>query len=281
MKIRGQDRWLFSLGLAQAGEFGFVLLGFTVSIHVLPPEYADQLSLIVALSMLLTPGLFVLFDRVVLPRFTQAESREADAIPEHSGIIVAGHGRWGGIVNRMLLDNGYKTTVLEHSSMHLDAMRDYGFRVFFGDATRPDLLKAAGIEHAKLLIVAMDEREQITNLVRYVCQTYPNVHVVARAVDRTHVYDLYFVGCRDIIRETFDSGVRAGRSALEALGHDLPDAQARADAFEAEDRQVLVELAPLWDPNIPARENQPYMQRVRQIVTQREAELAQMEEKRD
>jgi CPA2 family monovalent cation:H+ antiporter-2 len=279
MGLKGQDQWLVALSLAQAGEFGFVLLGFATANHVLPPDVADKVSLIVALSMLLTPGLFVLFDRVVMPRFAAQERREADPIDETNGIIIAGHGRWGGIVSRMLTEAGYRATVLDYSSRHLDSMRDFGFRVFFGDATRPDMLTAAGIEKARLLIVAIDGREQITEIVRYVCRTYPHVHVLARAVDRTHVYDLYAAGCRDIIRETFDSGVRAGRSALEALGRPRPEAEALAAEFVRLDNAALLELAPLWNPDIPVRENAAYMARARQIVSEREARLTQSETK--
>ncbi|OWU83738.1 potassium transporter [Oceanicola sp. 22II-s10i] len=280
MKIRGVDRWLFALGLAQAGEFGFVLLSFAVSSHIFAPDLADRLSLVVALSMLLTPGLFVLFDRVIAPRFATGDQREPDLIEEHNDVLIAGHGRWGGIVNRMLTDAGYRTTVLDHSSAQLDMLRDFGFRVFYGDATRPDLLKAAGIEKAKLFVVAIDDKEKITELVRYVCRTYPHVHVLARAIDRTHVYDLYFAGCRDIIRETFDSGVRAGRSAFEALGIDRARAEALAGKFVDDDKRALLELAPLWDPTIPLRQNTAYMNRARQIVTERERGLAESETKK-
>jgi CPA2 family monovalent cation:H+ antiporter-2 len=115
--------------------------------------------------------------------------------------------------------------------------------------------------------------------VRYVCRTYPHVHVLARAVDRTHVYDLYAAGCRDIIRETFDSGVRAGRSALEALGRPKPEAEALAAEFVRLDNAALLELAPLWNPDIPLRENAPYMDRARQIVSEREARLTRTETK--
>ncbi|MEM7045964.1 MAG: cation:proton antiporter, partial [Pseudomonadota bacterium] len=206
-RVRGADRWLFSLGLAQAGEFGFVLLSFTVANGVIPPVLADQLLLVVALSMLLTPALFILYERLLAPRFAgDGEGREAD-VPDKGSIIIAGHGRFGGIVNRMLRGMGYEPTVLDYSSAQLDMLRSFGFRAFFGDATRPDLLHAAGIEDARMLVVAIDGREQATELVRHVASQHPHVHIVARAIDRQHVYDLYAAGCRDIIRETFDSGV--------------------------------------------------------------------------
>ena len=258
-KLRGADRWLFGLGLAQAGEFGFVLLAFTVGNAVIPPAIADQLLLVIALSMLLTPALFILYERVLAPRYIEEQSREADEIDEKGSIIIAGHGRFGGIINRMLRGVGYKTTVLDHSSQQLDMLRTFGFKVYFGDATRPDLLHAAGIEEAAMLVVAIDDREQITELVRYVSKTYPGVYIVARAVDRNHVYELYAAGCRDIIRETFDSGVRAGRSALEGLGMHPFEAERKAQQFVTLDRKGLRALAQVYDPEIPIHENKAYV----------------------
>ena len=136
-KIEGADRWLLALGLAQAGEFGFVLLSFTVANAVIPADVADQLLLVVALSMLLTPALFILYDRVFAPRFSASQEREADEIEEKGTVIIAGHGRFGGIVNRMLRGAGHTTVVLDHSSSQLDMLRAFGLRAFFGDATRP------------------------------------------------------------------------------------------------------------------------------------------------
>ncbi len=218
--LRGADRWLFALGLAQAGEFGFVLLSLTVASGVIPSAIADQLLLIVALSMILTPLLFILYDKVIAPRFADNDGGEADTIHDQESIIIAGHGRFGGIVNRLVRGAGYETTVVDYSSAQLEMIRTFGMKAYFGDATRPDLLHAAGINEAKVLVIAIDGKEQITNLTRYVIQNYPHIHVVARAVDRTHVYDLYSIGCRDIIRESYDSSIRAGRSVLEALGID-------------------------------------------------------------
>ena len=271
--IGGADRWLFSLGLAQAGEFGFVLLSFTVANAVIPEGLADQLLLVVALSMLLTPLLFIFYDRVITPRFDVDDSDEpADEVPAGS-IIIAGHGRFGGIVNRMLRGLGHEPVVVDFSSAQLAVLRTFGFRVYFGDATRPDLLHAAGIEHAKLLVVAIDDREQITGLVHYMHQAHPHVHVVARAIDRQHVYELYAAGCRDIVRETFDSGVRAGRSALEALGMHPFEAERRSKQFVEYDKRHIAMLADVYDPDVPIHENAAYVEKVRQITEETAAVL--------
>lgn len=263
--MQGADKWLFTLSLAQAGEFGFVLLSFTVANNVMPSALADQLLLIVALSMLLTPLLFILYDRVIAPRFSEDQAREADQIDEKSGIIIAGFGRVGGLIDRMLSAAGFSTTVIDFSSSQLDAMRTFGAEAFYGDATRPDLLAAAGIAEAKLFIVAIDNQEQTNEVVKYVVQNYPNVHVMARARNRHHVYELWSHGCRDIIRETYDSSIRMGRSAYEALGISHEKAEAMAQEFDEMDRRAMVEVAPSFSLDIPATENQPYIDKVKEI----------------
>ena len=272
-KIRGADRWLMTLGLAQAGEFGFVLLSFVVANKALPQAIADRLLLVVALSMLLTPLLFIVYERIIAPRFVQKETRKADEIDDTANIIIAGHGRVGGVINRMLRQAGYKTVVLDYNSAQLDILRKFHFKVFFGDATRPDLLHAAGIESAKLLVIAIDDREQVTELTRYVTRTYPHVHIIARAYDRTDVYDLYAAGCRDIIRESFDSSVRMGRSALEALGHHPFEAERSAQSFVARDQHATIQLAEVHDPNVLLHENEAYIARALELRKEQEAEL--------
>lgn len=272
-KIEGSDRWLFALSLAQAGEFGFVLLSFTVANGVIPTALADQLLLIVALSMLLTPALFILFDRVIVPRFITTEDREADEVPQDGKIIIAGHGRVGGVVSRILQGAGHAPTVIDFSSAQLEMLKKFGYYAYYGDATRPDLLHAAGIADAKLLVVAIDGKEQITDLVKYVGHHYPDVHIIARAVDRPHVYDLWFAGCRDIIREYYDGAARMGRSAFEALGASREQSEAAVAAFGDADRKALIELATHYDPDIPLGENQEIMSRFNEMREIWEAEL--------
>ena len=264
--IGGSDRWLFTLGLAQAGEFGFVLLAFTVASSVIPTALAAQLLLVVTLSMLLTPLLFIIYDKLIAPRFAATQSRAADEIDEQGSVIVAGHGRFGGIVNRILLSAGFKTVVLDYQSEQLEILRAFGVKVYFGDAMRPDLLKAAGIEEAKMLVIAIDERESVTELVRYVTENHPHVYIVARARDRHHVYELWSAGARDIIRETFDSSLRAGRSALEALGVHPYDAERQVRGFVLNDREQMYELASVYDPNVPAHENVEYVEKTKKFI---------------
>jgi len=264
--IRGADRWLMALGLAQAGEFGFVLLSFTVANGVIPAAVSDQLLLVVALSMLLTPALFILFDKRILPKYTQTQRNEADEVDEQGSVIIAGHGRFGGVINRILLGAGHKTVVLDHHAEQLDMLRKFGIKVFYGDASRPDMLHAAGIEEAKILVVAIDEKEQSTELVRYATKHHPHVHIVARAMSREHVYELYAAGAADIIRDYFDSAVRAGRSALEALGTHPFDAERQTRGFVLNDQYMLREVAALYDPEIPSHENEAYIAKVKELM---------------
>lgn len=262
-KLEGADKWLFALGLAQAGEFGFVLLSFTVANQVIPASIADQLLLVVALSMLLTPALFILYDRLIVPRYIDNNDREADEIDQESHIIIAGHGRVGGIVRQMLDSLGETPTVIDYSAGQIETLGKFGLHVYYGDASRPDLLHAAGIDEAKILVVAIDGKEQITALVHYVSQNHPHVHIIARAVDRPHVYDLWHAGCRDIIRETYDSSLRMGRSAYEALGADRDTADQMVGKFDEMNRAFMVRMADVYDPDIPFSENEPVLQMVR------------------
>lgn len=273
-KLDGGDKWLFALGLAQAGEFGFVLVSFTVANAVVPAPVADLLLLVVALSMLLTPALFICYDRIIAPRYSRQQAQEADEISSDAKIIIAGHGRFGGIVNRALQAADYETTVIDYSNEQLAMLRRFGLRAYFGDATRPDLLHAAGIDDAKVFVIAIDNKEAATELARYMHEHHPNVHVVARAVDRWHVYDLWAAGCRDIIRETYDSSIRAARSVFEALGIPRNQAEVLTGVFESYDRKTMVETAQAFiESDDPHSENSTYSQLIRENLDAWEADL--------
>lgn len=263
--VKGQDRWLFSLGLAQAGEFGFVLLNLAVGVHVIPELLAQQLLLIVAMSMLITPLLFILYDKVILPQYQRGRERAFDEIDERTDIILAGRGRIGGIVDRMLDTAGYRATVIDYSSVQIDRLSKFGTRAYYGDATRPDLLKSAGIDKARLLIIAIDDGEATNRLVTYVTKNFPHIHIIARAIDRTHVFQLWSLGCRDIIRESYDSSLRMGRSAYEALGISADRAAKMSDAFEEMDRSTMLPLAEAFDFDVPPWDNEEMVALVKKL----------------
>ncbi|MBL8657779.1 MAG: cation:proton antiporter [Altererythrobacter sp.] len=278
--LKREALWLFALSLPQAGEFAFVLIAFAVGGAILPGPLADLLLLVVAATMLATPLLFILYDKGIARLYCgkQAE-READAIEEENPIIIAGRGRVGGIVDRMLDAAGHRATVIDYDSEHIEQLKRFGVKSFFGDATRPDLLASAGIARAKLLVVTLDEREQIDKLVRYAVANFPQLHVIARAKDRDHVYHLWAMGCRDVVRETYDSSLRMGRSAYEALGVDRQTARAMVDAWEVRDRSSMQEVADLYRLDIPSWENEPLLAKIRELQAEWDPKLReQMDE---
>ena len=237
-RIRGADRWLFSLSLAQAGEFGFVLLSYASQNSVLPRELVPVLSLVVALSMVLTPLLFIAFDRLVLPRYAANSSQsDSDVIDERGPVIIAGSGRFGQIVNRMLRANGIATVVLDRNPQQIDNMRQVRIKSFYGDATRADLLHAAGIDEASLFVVAIDDQEQAIALVRHLKHAHPRLKVLARAYDRGHLYALREAGADWSVTETFHSALETAKQALRALDFHPFRTEKLAAAFErAEER---------------------------------------------
>ncbi len=254
-KLRGSDRWLLAFGLSQAGEFGFVLLALTVQSAVIPNAIAEKLLLVVALSMLLTPLLFILLDKIIIPRLEAEEEREMDNIDSPENIILAGNGRFGQMVNKLLISCGHKPTVIDLDVEAVENFSRLGFKTYFGDATRPELLASAGLDKAELLIIAIDDKERTTHIVEYARKLHPNLPILARAYDRLHVFDLYKAGATEIVRETFDSSIRAGKTALKLLGHDAAKMDEIADVFYHRDRAGMRELAELYDPELPRFQN--------------------------
>ncbi|MEM9342914.1 MAG: cation:proton antiporter [Pseudomonadota bacterium] len=272
-KIDGRDRWLFTLGLAQAGEFGFVLISFSLQQNVLSSGLGGLLLLVVSLSMLLTPLFFIAYERLSAQMKEQAEDVEHDTIDEQQAIIIAGVGRFGQVVNRVVQAAGFETTVLDNNLPRVQLMRRFGFKGFFGDPTRPELLHAAGLETARVLVVSLDDKEAAVKLTRYARHQRSDIHIVARAHDRVHTYELYRAGADDIVREMFDSSLRAGRYVLENMGLSDYEAAQLEQSFYHGDRDALRELAALWDPNIPVGENTAYMQRARELEKELETEM--------
>ncbi|MBX7481260.1 cation:proton antiporter [Qipengyuania qiaonensis] len=272
--LRRQALWLFALSLPQAGEFAFVLIAFAVANAVFDQAFADLLLLVVALTMLVTPLLFILYDKLIAHAYFAGQAPDAsDPIGEENPIIIAGRGRVGGIIDRMLDAAGHRATVIDYNSQHLENLKKFGIKTYYGDATRPDLLASAGIERARILVVALDEREQIDKLVRYACENFPRLHVISRAKDRDHVYHLWAMGCRDIIRETYDSSLRMGRSVYEALGHDRQAAIAMVDAWEEMDRTSMREIADVYRLDIPAHENEALLAKIRELKAEWDPKL--------
>ncbi|MET0285725.1 MAG: glutathione-regulated potassium-efflux system protein KefC [Polyangiales bacterium] len=243
-EIAGTQRLLFASLLAQGGEFAFVVFGVARASKALPSDYEGVLTLVVALSMALTPFLIILCDRLAA-NAADDQARAYDAIEdENPQVIIAGFGRFGQIVGRLLLATGHRATVLDHDPSSIEMLRKFGFRVFYGDATRMDLLEAAGIAHAKLLINAIDDQEDSLELVDAVREKFPKLPILARARGVNHYYELYERGVEIIERETFESALALGRHALTKLGKPPFEARELADRFRRHNVSSLETMAP-------------------------------------
>tara|TARA_R110002074_G_scaffold7564_1_gene32184 strand:- start:1711 stop:3624 length:1914 start_codon:yes stop_codon:yes gene_type:complete len=270
-KLRGRDQWLFALGLAQAGEFGFVLVSFSVTTGVMPNTVAETVLLVIALSMLITPLLFILHD-VISKRMEDSGTIIPDEIDEEGPVIIAGIGRFGQIVNRLVQASGFQTVVLDHNPEAIAVMRRFGFKAFLGDPTRPDILRKAGIKDARVLVVALDDKKAALQLIAYARKLRPDLHIVTRAHDRTDVYRQYQAGANDIVREMFDSSLRAGRYVLENMGLSEYEAAEAQRIFYSHDRDSVRELADLWRPDVATADNKAYVARAKEL--QKELETA-------
>jgi glutathione-regulated potassium-efflux system ancillary protein KefC len=233
---------LFILLLAQGGEFAFVLLGLAAENGAVPYQSAQAMTLAVALSMLATPFLLVLHDRVIAPRFTDPAAERPADIPEPSRVIIAGLGRVGQVVARILNASGYQPTVLDDKPDHVEASRKFGFRVFYGDATRLDLLHAAGAGSADLLVITLDDPDATTRLARTARTHFPRLRIVARAHDMRHMFELRDLGVELVERETWLSALKLGELTLAAVSGDGERAGRAAGLFAEHDLEVQAKL---------------------------------------
>jgi CPA2 family monovalent cation:H+ antiporter-2 len=272
-KLHGRDRWLFTLGLAQAGEFGFILTAFSVAQDVIPIALSERILLIIALSMLVTPLLFILMELINKRTGITAQELAQDEIDEAGPVIIAGIGRFGQIVNRLVSSSGFKTVVIDNDMKTIELMRRFGFKGFFGDPTRPDMLRAAGLADARVLVVALDDRDATLKLVVHARKERPDLHIIARAGDRSDVFRLYNAGANDIVREMFDSSLRAGRYVLENIGLSEFEAAEAEKTFYAHDRHAIRELAEVWDPNVSSGDNAAYIARAKSLERDLETSL--------
>ncbi|HVN34270.1 MAG TPA: glutathione-regulated potassium-efflux system protein KefC [Casimicrobiaceae bacterium] len=241
MGIESRQRLLFAGLLAQGGEFAFVVLGAARTAGILADDRAGLVTIAVALSMAATPFILFLLDKLSAWH-ARADDRAPDAIDERGNpVIIAGFGRFGQIVGRLLLANGIRAIVLDHDPDQIDFLRKFGYKVFYGDATRLDILRAAGVDDASLLINAIDDVDDNLALTDVVRQNFPDLPIIARARNVTHYVGLRSRGVTAIERETFESALRAGRRALETLGVDRFRAREIADSFRRHNLATLDE----------------------------------------
>jgi glutathione-regulated potassium-efflux system ancillary protein KefC len=246
MRVPMQERPVFTLLLAQGGEFAFVVFQAAAGASVMPPEIASLLIGAVAVSMLLSPLVLVAIDKWLLPRWANRNTPQFDEISEaqHAPIIIAGFGRYGQIIGRMLAAQGIAATVLDHDADMIEAMRAFGYRVFYGDATRLDLLRTAGADSAKVLVIAVDDVDQSLAIVDLAREHFPHLELVARARDVTHWNKLRDRGVVRVERELFEASLRSARTVLEVLGFPPGEARHHAMRFRRHNLQLFEQMYP-------------------------------------
>ncbi|MGZ5184256.1 MAG: glutathione-regulated potassium-efflux system protein KefC [Caldimonas sp.] len=247
MPIPGPERPVFVILLAQGGEFGFVVFQTAQQAGVVSAPASSFLVAAVAISMLLTPLLLVAADRWWIPLLAGSKRQsgvEEISEPQNASVIIAGFGRYGQIVGRMLYANGVAATVLDHDAEAIEALRKFGWRVYYGDATRLDLMRTAGADKARIMVIAIDDIEQSVECAKMVRENFPGVTIVARARNVQHYYELYELGVTLIERETLDSALMTARSALEQLGWQPHQARNLALRFRRHNVAQLAAMAP-------------------------------------
>ena len=236
---------LFTLGLAQVGEFAFVLFSFISQLNILPNQWTDIMMGVTAISMTATPLLLLVNERFVEPRCVtrDKDEKEADDIDVSNPVIIAGFGHFGSTLGRFLRANGISATILDNDSDRVDLLRKMGFKVFYGDATRIDILKSAGAEEAKVLIAAIDSPETNYELVEKTNKLFPHLTIMVRAKSRLDAYELIDLGVKDIYRESLDTSVRLGIDVLTLLGVRKYAATRAGQNFIKYDEAAMSQLA--------------------------------------
>jgi glutathione-regulated potassium-efflux system ancillary protein KefC len=242
--LRGSQNWLFAFALSQGGEFSFVLFKEAVPVGALDPITASTLTLVAALSLLTTPLLMLLYDRLFMALPQRKGDGAYDSVDEDKPVIIGGFGRFGQVVTRLLHAKGIPTTLIDHDANQIEVVRRFGWKAYYGEISRPDLLHAAGIARARLLILAIDDTEAALTTARYVRERYPEVRILVRVRNRQEVYEFMKLGVTAIFRETFGSALDMGEAALRELGFRAYRAKRSAQRFRLHDLETLHALFP-------------------------------------
>jgi glutathione-regulated potassium-efflux system ancillary protein KefC len=242
--ILDSQKSLFVFLLSQGGEFAFVLFSVATDKGLLDSAIGDKLIVVVALSMVTTPLLLLLYERVIAPRYIRPdEPQQTDDIDDgETPVIIAGFGRFGRTVGRLLHANGIPTTILDYDPDRIEAVRRFGYKVYYGDASRHDVLEIAGAEHARLLIVAVDDQEMALQVVEQARKHYPHLVILSRADDNGHAYELMRRGVQLFRREYYASALHLGEDALKQLGFGAYRAKQAANIFNDYDQELLQKL---------------------------------------
>ena len=245
--ISSKQKLLFTLAPAQGGEFAFVLLSVTTTLSILTPEQTSLVTLVVAVSMLIAPLLLMFYEQLQKrSSSTKPEFDKPEQISIAKHVIIAGYGRFGQIMGRLLHAQGYEITVLDHSPSQIELLRRFGNTVFYGDAARQELLEAAGAHTAQMLVVAIDNPDKTIEIIKLAHKNYPQLKIVARAIDRRHAYQLLNLKVDAFNRETVDSAINLAIESLQLLGNSKEDAERAGKLFRDHDRAAVLQLAELW-----------------------------------
>lgn len=246
-KMTKKQKLLFTCALAQGGEFAFVLLSLTTSLQILDIEQSKLTTLVVAISMLLAPLLIIVYEKLLNKDDSQKKDYDdVDEIEATKNVIIAGYGRFGQIIGRLLTAQGYHLSILDHSPSQIELLRRFDNKVFYGDAARQDLLEASGAKEAQMLVIAIDDPDKILQIAALAKRHYPNLKIVARAIDRRHAYELMNMGIHAFKRETFDSALNLGVEALKLLGNSAESSERAGKIFSEHDDETLEVLADIW-----------------------------------
>jgi CPA2 family monovalent cation:H+ antiporter-2 len=267
-KINTDQNFTFSFSLSQVGEFAFVLLSFAFNEGILPQATVSFFVAVVAISMALTPLVILLNERLILPHFGTKEKEEkpADEIDEKNPVIIAGFGHFGNTAGRFLRANKINATYLDFDSDRVDLLRKMGFKVFYGDASRYDLLEAAGAHEAKIIIIAIDNAEKRMEMIETIKKHFPNLHMMVRATNRYDAYDLMNAGILHIYRETIDTSVRLGTDVMTILGYRAYTAKRLAKTFLKLDEDNLKKLAAIRNQEEYIATTRKYIEEIEEIV---------------
>jgi len=267
-KIGKDQNFIFSFALSQVGEFAFVLFSFSMGEGIFQPQTVSLMVAVVAISMAITPLLMMVNERWILPGIgvRNQEEKPSDEIDEKKSVIVAGFGHFGNTVGRFLRANNINATYLDIDSDRVDVLRRMGFKVFYGDASRYDLLHAAGAGQAKLIIIAIDSAEKRLEMIDTIKKHFPNLHMLVRATNRYDAYDQMNAGVLRVYRETVDTAVRMGVDAMTLLGKRTYTANRLARTFLKHDEANLKKLAAIRDPDEYILAAKNYIEEIELIV---------------
>lgn len=267
-EVRNAQNFIFSVGLSQIGEFAFVLLSFSAQQGVLGKETVDTMMAVVAISMAFTPLVMMINEKLILPKLCAVEDgvkiqKASDVEEEDNPVIIAGYGHFGNTIGRFLKANNVTATVLDNDSDNVDFLRRMGMKVYYGDATRYELLDIAGANKAQIIIIAIGDEEKRLEMIETIKKHFPHLYILVRATNRNDAYDLMNAGMMHIYRETFDTSLRVGIDALKLLGHRAHEATRSAKTFFIHDERTLKHLSSI-------RNEQEYVNAVREQIEELE-----------